>query len=315
MATSTLQQQPVSLNDTPVEPLQSNGASARHDLTTTLAYVDPSVTEEQFEAADKKFGSNPNTYREFGKELTFTIEDVADRGGDFSLDKEGFTYVKHASALKEEDFEDEEKVMKIYRAEVAELVKKVTGAPRVHVFNTMSRVSRGKIFEEKASNEKHGQNYRVHVDQNNIGVEKVIRDNCPPEELEELFKKRVQIINVWRPIRQIFRDPFGVADLTTQDPDNILTLNVYTKDGVCIPTLGCRVNTKHHWYYKYAQKPDDVLMFLQFDSKIGGHCYGRVPHSAFKDMEYEDAEPRRSIEARALVFYDEESKDYRSEVY
>lgn len=42
----------------------------------------------------------------------------------------------------------------------------------------------------------HGQAYRVHVDQDNAAVAKHIRDYFPPEEVDALLKKRVQIINV-----------------------------------------------------------------------------------------------------------------------
>ncbi|RDI78794.1 hypothetical protein Vi05172_g11159 [Venturia inaequalis] len=315
MATSTLQQQHIALNDTPVEPVKINGASKRRDLTTILHYVDPAVTEEELNA-DKEYGSDPNTFGKFGKELTFNVEDVADRGSEFSLDKEGFTYVKHASALTGDDFKDAEKTKTIYRPETEELIKKVTGAYKVCIFNTMTRVSHGKVPERRGAKEQgHGQAYRVHVDQDNAAVDKTIRDCYPPAEAEELLKKRVQIVNVWRPIEQIYRDPFGIADLNTQAPEDIIALKVFLKDGVTATTLGCRANLNHHWYYKYAQKPDEPVLFLQFDSKVGGHCFGRVPHSAFKDMEYEDGEPRRSIEARALVFYDEESRDYLNEKY
>jgi hypothetical protein len=86
---------------------------------------------------------------------------------------------------------------------------------------------------------------------------------------------------------------------------------VHLKESVTATTLGCRANEGHRWYYKYAQRPDEPLIFLQFDSKVGGHCFGRVPHSAFKDEEFEESEFRRSIEARALVFYDEEGRDLK----
>lgn len=55
MATSTLSQQPIALNDTPVEPVKVNGASKRRDLTTILHYVDPSVTEEELNS-DREYG-------------------------------------------------------------------------------------------------------------------------------------------------------------------------------------------------------------------------------------------------------------------
>lgn len=58
-------------------------------------------------------------------------------------------------------------------------------------------MSHGKVPKAVAGDQQgHGQAYRVHVDQDNRAVAKAIRDNCPPEEVEELLKKRVQIINV-----------------------------------------------------------------------------------------------------------------------
>lgn len=69
--------------------------------------------------------SDPNTFGHLGKELTFDVVDVADKGSEFSLFDHGFTYVKHATALTEEDFEDMPSANEKYYAEIAELVKKV----------------------------------------------------------------------------------------------------------------------------------------------------------------------------------------------
>ena len=55
----------------------------------------------------------------------------------------------------------------------------------------------------------------------------------------------------------------------------------------------------HKWYYKFAQKP----VFKQFDN------FGKAracPHSAFVDPEFEDAEPRESIEVRAILAWPED---------
>ena len=58
--------------------------------------------------------------------------------------------------------------------------------------------------------------------------------------------------------------------------------------------------TVHKWYYKFAQKPNEVLVFKQFDN------FGKAracPHSAFIDPEYEDSYPRESIEVRAILLW------------
>lgn len=70
--------------------------------------------------------------------------------------------------------------------------------------------------------------------------------------------------------------------------------------------MGLKYSPKHRWHYKFAQQPDEVLVFKQFDN------YGRVracPHSAFEDEEFEDGEARESIEVRAILFWPDFHKE------
>lgn len=84
-----------------------------------------------------------------------------------------------------------------------------------------------------------------------------------------------------------------------------MRIDVVLVDGVKTSNLAVRHNPKHTWYYKHAQRPDEPLVFKQFDS--GDRvCLGQVLHSAFSDEEYEGREPRWSIEARALAFYEDQ---------
>jgi hypothetical protein len=48
------------------------------------------------------------------------------------------------------------------------------------------------------------------------------------------------------------------------------------------------------------QQPDEVLIFKGYDNHGGARV---CPHSAFKDDEFEDGEPRESIEIRALLLW------------
>jgi hypothetical protein len=60
--------------------------------------------------------------------------------------------------------------------------------------------------------------------------------------------------------------------------------------------MGLIYSPKHKWHYKFAQQPDEVLIFKQFDN------FGKAracPHTAFVDKEFEDADARESIEIRA----------------
>ena len=43
-----------------------------------------------------------------------------------------------------------------------------------------------------------------------------------PEEAEKLLKGRVQIINVWRPIKKVQRDPLAVAEANSVDDKDLV---------------------------------------------------------------------------------------------
>ena len=64
-----------------------------------------------------------------------TVEITDARGilSEVSLDEEGFGLVEHHSAVR--DFYDDEEVRRIYYAESEQILKDVTGADRVHIFD------------------------------------------------------------------------------------------------------------------------------------------------------------------------------------
>ena len=62
-----------------------------------------------------------------------TINDIRGKEDTVSLDKTGFQFIKHVS--EEKDFLDEELIKTRYYKEVEELLKNVTGAKRVLIFD------------------------------------------------------------------------------------------------------------------------------------------------------------------------------------
>jgi hypothetical protein len=124
------------------------------------------------------------------------------------------------------------------------------------------------------------------------------------------LKGRFQIINVWRPIKTIFKDPFAVLDATTVLEDELVNVQViypsYQFESVNVrQPLEGRKDGGHKWYYMSKQTPEDVLAFKIFDSKTDGRAR-RVPHSSFTDEEFEKMDARQSIEVRALVFHEDD---------
>lgn len=106
---------------------------------------------------------------------------------------------------------------------------------------------------------------------------------------------------VWRPIKTILKDPLAVAEANSvPDSDLVPTALIYpNRVG---ETYSVKPNPNHRWYFKYAQRPDEVTLIKCYDNVNDGRAR-RVPHSAFVNPAEEDKESRESIEVRTLVFY------------
>lgn len=128
-----------------------------------------------------------------------------------------------------------------------------------------------------------------------------------PELADKLLTTRYQIINVWRPIKKILKDPLTVADAhSVPDSDLVPVALIYPdRRG---ETYTVRPNKEHRWHYLYGQTPEEVMLIKCFDSKLDGRAR-RVPHTAFVNPDTVNEESRESIEVRALVFHEDEAAE------
>ena len=150
----------------------------------------------------------------------------------------------------------------------------------------------------------------VHIDQSyKAGFDRV--GFHLPDEAETLLRGRVQIINVWRPIKTILRDPLAVISANTVEEDDLVPIKLIYPNRVgetfaVRPEKEGRTDGGHKWNYLFKQAPNEVTLIKCFDSKTDGRAR-RVPHSSFIDQEFEDEAPRESIEVRALVFHPDDT--------
>jgi hypothetical protein len=232
----------------------------------------------------------------------FTITDITGDEDSYTLDSHGFQYCRHAS--RESAFTDERAIQTTYYAECAQLLRDITGASRVHIFN--HKVRRGPtqwhhLGLKNLAN--RGPVTRTHVDQSYAGAELRLRWEFPAGgEADELVKRRYQIINVWRPIETVLKDPIAVAGAGSV-PDKDLVGAVMVEDDFEGESWVVRYNPAHEWYYKHRMTPGDVLLIKCFDSDAS--VARRALHSAFEDPAYRDEVSRQSIEVRCLVCYDD----------
>jgi hypothetical protein len=228
-----------------------------------------------------------------------TIADARPALTRVSLDEQGFGLVRHRSAVR--DFYDEAEVKAVYYPEAERLLQELTGAGRVHIFdNTVRRRVPG--AEDRWGGGPRQPVPRVHVDHTVKSGPQRVRDLLP-DEAEQLLRGRVQIINLWRPLRGPLLDmPLAVADAQSVRPEQLIPSDLVYKDRVG-ETYSVTYDPRHRWYYVPRMESDEVLLLKCYDSRTDGRARF-APHTAFADATTPaDAPPRESIELRALVFH------------
>jgi len=281
-----------------------------HDVQAILNYyLDP----EDGSPPEPNYVNKLSSYDRPVNPVTVTVHDIRGTEDKYTLDTTGFQIANHVS--QEKDFVDEEKIKNNYYKETEELLKRETGASKIFIFDhTIRRQPPDTRASAATSTDPvpnaapvtlRGPVQRVHIDQSYAASPRRVTHHLP-DEAEKLLKGRFQIINVWRPIKTILKDPLGVAAANSVDDKDLVPIKLIYPDREG-ETYAVRHTPNHKWHYLYKQTPEEVLLIKCFDSKTDGRAR-RVPHSAFVNPKHEGDEKRESIEVRALVFYPDDTE-------
>ena len=185
------------------------------------------------------------------------------------------------------------------RKEVEALIKKESGGTRVHIFDHTLRSGNHGERQEKLIREPV---ISAHNDYTEWSGPQRVRDLLP-DEAETLLKKRFAIIQVWRAINKpIESDPLAMVDARTIEPQDLLVAERRYPNRVG-QTYRLAYNPKHRWIYFPKMARDEAFVFKVYDSAKDGRARFTA-HTAFVDPTTPpNAEPRQSIEMRALVFF------------
>jgi len=231
---------------------------------------------------------------------TVAIHDARPFASEISLDREGFAVLHQQSAVR--DFWDEDEVRRVYYPEVQRVLAEVTGASKVFIFDhTLRRRVKGAVDWSREAPRQPAT--RVHVDHTADSGPQRVRDFFG-DEAEALLRGRVQVINLWRPIRGPLRDaPLAVCDVESVAPGDLVASDLVYQHRVG-EIYGVTFNPSHRWFYVPQMQPDEALLLKCFDSATDGRARF-APHTAFEDPTTPaDAPPRESIEIRTLVFHE-----------
>jgi hypothetical protein len=266
-------------------------------VTAELNYLAPTPGKPRTYAFDPPPGQPKTTaLPEPHKVPIFDARSIA---GSMSLDREGFALVRQPTAVK--NFYDEKEVTNVYYPAAEAFIKATLKADRVFIFDHTVR----KRVEGAADLRGAGPRQpatRVHVDQTIASGQNRVREHLP-DEAEELLKGRVQVINLWRPIRGPLRDaPLAMCDGRTVAPDDLVASDLVYPDRRG-ETYSVKYNPGHRWFYFPEMTPDQALFLKCYDSATDGRTrFG--PHTAFIDPTTPaGSPPRESIELRTLVFH------------
>jgi len=228
------------------------------------------------------------------------IHDARTVADDVSLDREGFALIHAASAVK--DFWDEDEVRRVYYPEVQRVIAEATGASKVFIFDHTLR-RRVKDTTDRTTGAPRQPATSVHVDHTATSGPQRVRDFFG-DEAETLLRGRVEVINLWRPIRGPLRDtPLAVCDAASVAAEDLVPSDLVYQNRTG-ETYGVTYNPAHRWFYVPEMQPDEALLLKCYDSATDGRARF-APHTAFEDPTTPaDAPPRESIEIRTLVFHE-----------
>jgi hypothetical protein len=271
------------------------GTSA--DVSASLTFITPSDTKPAFHSSAYTGGA-PQVFFDTERH-TVPIHDMRPLAGALSLDHEGFELLRHETAVG--DLYDDDAIEKVYFPEIDTLLRAVTGASRVIIFDATRRSDSGGGATNRDG--LRGPASRVHVDYTERSGPQRLKDLLGEAEAARLAASGARIvqINAWRPIRgPVERSPLALADASSVRAEDLIATDQVFPDRV-----GEIYHLAHHpsqrWYYAPGMTPDELLLIKGWDSLEDGRARF-TPHGAFDLPDTpKDAAPRESIEVRTLV--------------
>ena len=232
------------------------------------------------------------------------------RGVTTDLDREGFTLVRHESAV--DDFhliQEDPGVDRQYVGETSDLLEQLLGASRVVLlgggkkrYGEPATLRLAKLSNAKPARYPHADN----TDASAVELAELMAMFI--DDLDLGAYARSAMYNVWRTFSPPPQDfPLAVCDaqsMTAADEVTVTAITQELRSGEIVhDTTGYVYNPAHRWNYYPDMTIDEVIVFKSHDSDPSRAK--RVAHSAFTDPTCPPGVPTRaSVEMRALALFD-----------
>jgi hypothetical protein len=268
--------------------------SSPRTVTADIVYLGPMAERPRFHANDHS-RDNLALHTQ-----SVAIEDARWRRVPPSLDREGFTLVKHKSAI--EDFRDADEVGRRAAAEIIALIKGLSGAEQVAMLGpAIWRFGERSPDSGRLNNSLPAR--FTHIDASDararFTAQQLARSEAPV--------RRFTQFNIWRAISPPPQDvPLAVCDARSVAPDDLVigdaVFDYNDRPEWSAESTLVRANAAHRWAYFSTMTRDEALVFVCKDSDPLQPQ--NVPHCAFDDPSCPAGSlPRMSIEMRAMAFW------------
>jgi hypothetical protein len=291
-----------------------NAAEHIRSIDAQISYLMPgSQINRRFVAPGEEM--NTGTYQLY----PVRIQDARPIKDQFNLDTNGFVLAEHRSAVT--DFRDSDQVDDIYSNEVTEIVKRLTGADHAVSRGWMVRTS-GDLPKREVVGYTHQGGVQppaadAHVDFTPNTAKRVARQTYEDNFPDEKPYTRFMASSLWRTFSPPPQDwPLALCDGGTVGPDegtpNTLVivdelpdretmLGPLPDEDKAITAAVFQHSPIHRWWYFSNMHRDEVILLKFHDSDETKAC--RVPHTAFHDPSFPNANPRESIEVRTIAYF------------
>ena len=174
-------------------------SQAADDLNTSSVVVALrfAATSDQLPIAlVKEAGSGPDTHKIEMADHDVVIQDARPLTDELDLDRQGFDFMRYPTSVQ--DFYDDDEVQRVYYPEMESLIKSVTGASKVVVFDHTIRVDGRR---QAGAPQGAGRPSTESTTTSPRGLPPSgCATCCHPTRLRHDSEKRYASINVWRPI-------------------------------------------------------------------------------------------------------------------
>jgi len=254
------------------------------------------------------------------KDYKTTMHNGRILGKQIQLESHGFELEDWPTVIQ--DFKSNAEVEHIYYAEIRALVKKISGADRVLVFDHTLRSSGSSSLNAAKAGDAAAPVPRVHCDYTaasaprrlmqfaKTGVYSHLRKrNLGEDDIKDLASRRFAFINVWRSIADepIEQKPLACCDTRSVPEKDHFLYELIFPDRVG-ENYSLKASQDHKWYYFPRMVKDECLVFKVYDKKEDGPRF--TFHTAFEDPLTTASSPaRHSIEVRTIAFFDDKAVD------